>query len=121
MDVPNNESRNEYLIESLINDEDINDYEPQSRNEQFLKDLCSSKEITLVPESRFEVLLSKLHEKISNGQSDPFNTNIERVKYNDLTKCIYETGKEIPDDSIYQVCEQTTQKLYLLITGGSLI
>ena len=68
MDVPNKESRNEYLIESLINDEDINDYEPQSRNEQFLKDIIvGNPECTLEPETRSEALYKKLHKKVLEG------------------------------------------------------
>lgn len=68
MKISNNESRNEYLIESLINDEDISDYEPQSRNEQFLKDIIvGNPECTLEPETRSEALYKKLHKKVLEG------------------------------------------------------
>ena len=54
---------NEKLLNALINDEDVSNIEPKSRNEQILKNCCERIEYELKPKSRMEELLKELAHK----------------------------------------------------------
>ncbi|MGM9968894.1 MAG: hypothetical protein ACI35S_00690 [Anaeroplasma sp.] len=84
----------ETTSEELISDQDISDYEPQSRNEQFLKDCLTGTQSTIVPETRFESLLQSLNKTIqeSGGSSGSANSIFMLGSYMTSTDTISQNG-----------------------------
>lgn len=62
-------SRLENLLIALINEDDVKDFEPQSRIEAILKACCTGEECGVEPQSRIEALLKILHTKICGSGS----------------------------------------------------
>jgi hypothetical protein len=57
----------EILLKALINGEDVQDFEPQSRCEVLLKSCCTGEAHNITPQSRIEALLEALRTKLPEG------------------------------------------------------
>ena len=58
----------EYLLNALLNGDNVHDYVPKSRCEEILKKCCCGEVCSeFTPQSKLEALLVKLNEKIHNG------------------------------------------------------
>lgn len=57
----------EILLKALINGEDVQDFEPQSRCEVLLKSCCTGEAHNITPQSRIEALLEALRTNLSEG------------------------------------------------------
>lgn len=63
-------SRIEHLLNALINEDDVKDFEPQSRIEAILKACCTGEECGVEPQSRIEALLKVLQTKLSESEGE---------------------------------------------------
>jgi hypothetical protein len=57
----------EILLKALINGDDVQDFEPQSRCEEILKSCCTGEPCGVEPQSRIEALLEALRTNLSEG------------------------------------------------------
>lgn len=71
-------SRYEELLDKLLNGGQIDDYEPQSRTEAYLKAcIQGTTEGLPTPQSRIGVLLRALAEKMKNNVVETYNGEVE--------------------------------------------
>lgn len=72
-------SRYEELMTKLLNDETLDNYEPQSRTEAYLQAcIQGTTEGLPEPQSRSDALLGALAEKLANGgNTEPYNGEVE--------------------------------------------
>lgn len=63
-------SRIENLLNAFINEEDVSQFEPQSRCEEILKSCCTGEMCEIEPQSRIEGLLINLQKKLADENNE---------------------------------------------------
>ena len=70
-------SRNEDILQAIINGESLENYRPQSRNEEILKRIALGESLEdISPQSRMEALLIAVSEKLGSGGSGEESTDM---------------------------------------------
>lgn len=70
-------SRNEDILQAIINGESLENYRPQSRNEEILKRIALGESLEDIdPQSRMEALLIAVSEKLGSGGSGEETTDM---------------------------------------------
>lgn len=69
-------SRTENLLKSLINGDNVADFEPQSRCEAILKSCCTGEPCGVEPQSRIEALLKIVQTKLADSKVEEWDGTV---------------------------------------------